>query len=403
MRDIVIVGGGASGLLVAVVAARRGKRVTIIEHKERVGKKILATGNGRCNYTNSYMDISCFRSDNIDFIKPGLESFSYNKTIDFFMDLGIYPKNIDGNIYPNSQQAFAVRDVLELEAIHLGVNIICDTKVEHIKKNGEHFALRTNHSDYKAKKVVLATGGSASKNLGSDGSGFKLAKELGHKVIKPLPALVQLRSNESFFNMLAGVRSQAYIELYVDDELASTESGELQFTKYGVSGIPIFQISRYVSKALDKSQVIKLKIDLMHDLDWKAIMNLLEKRITTNSYKNIEEIFYGLFNNKIILCLLKRTGIPPKLGANKISKGQLINLVNMIKNFEVDIIETNPFDNAQVTCGGVDTTQVTKRTMESRLVLGLYFSGEILDVDGTCGGYNLQWAWSSGFLVGSHV
>lgn len=403
MKDIVIVGGGASGLMAAIVAARRGRSVSILEYKERVGKKILATGNGRCNYTNSYMNISCFRSDNINFASSVLEDFSYNDTINFFMDLGIYPRDINGYIYPNSQQASAIREVLELEAVYLGVDIICDTKVEHIKKNTDHFVLMTNHGDYKAKKVVIATGGSASKNLGSDGSGFKLAKELGHKIIKPLPALVQLRTDDSNFKMIAGVRSQAYIELYIDDKLASTESGELQFTQYGVSGIPVFQISRYASKALDKSKKVSLKIDLLHDLDWKATMDLLEKRILINTYKNIEEIFYGLFNNKFILYILKKSGIYSKLEAKKISKGQLISLVNMIKNFEVNIIETNPFDSAQVTCGGIDTTQVSKRTMESKLVAGLYFSGEILDVDGTCGGYNLQWAWSSGFLAGSYV
>ncbi len=403
MKDIVIVGGGASGLMAAIVAARRGRSVSILEYKERVGKKILATGNGRCNYTNSYMNISCFRSDNINFASSVLEDFSYNDTINFFMDLGIYPRDINGYIYPNSQQALAVREVLELETVYLGVDIICDTKVEHIKKNTDHFVLMTNHGDYKAKKVVIATGGSASKNLGSDGSGFKLAKELGHKIIKPLPALVQLRTDDSNFKMIAGVRSQAYIELYIDDKLASTESGELQFTQYGVSGIPVFQISRYASKALDKSKKVSLKIDLLHDLDWKATMDLLEKRILINTYKNIEEIFYGLFNNKFILYILKKSGIYSKLEAKKISKGQLISLVNMIKNFEVNIIETNPFDSAQVTCGGIDTTQVSKRTMESKLVAGLYFSGEILDVDGTCGGYNLQWAWSSGFLAGSYV
>lgn len=403
MKDIVVVGGGASGLMVAIVAARRGRSVSIIEYKERVGKKILATGNGRCNYTNSNMDISCFRSDNINFVSSVLEDFSYYDTIDFFMNLGIYPKDINGYIYPNSQQALAVREVLELEALYLGVDIICDIKVEHIKKNGEHFILKTNHSDYKAKKIVLATGGSASKNLGSDGSGFKLAKELGHKIIKPLPALVQLKTDDSNFKMIAGVRSQAYIELYIDDKLASTEIGELQFTKYGVSGIPVFQISRHASKALDKSQKVSLKIDLLYDLDWKATMDLLEKRIIINPYKNIEEIFYGLFNNKLILYILKRTGIFSKLEAKKISKVQLISLVNMIKNFEVDIVETNPFDSAQATCGGIDTTQVSKRTMESKLIPGLYFSGEILDVDGICGGYNLQWAWSSGFLAGNYV
>ena len=268
MKDIIIVGGGASGLMTGVIAARRGKKVTILEHKDRVGKKILATGNGRCNYTNSYMDISCFRSDNIDFVKKVLGVFPYEATVDFFMELGIYPKQIKGYIYPNSEQAISVRDVLELEALHLGVNIICNISVESIKKVENYFVIRTNQGELSSQKVVLSNGGCASSSLGSDGSGFQLAKDLKHSIIKPLPGLVQLKSNENFFKIVAGVRTDAYIEVYINNKLKAKERGELQFTKYGVSGIPILQISRYVSKALNASSNVLLKLDLMADFDF---------------------------------------------------------------------------------------------------------------------------------------
>ncbi len=415
MEEIIIVGGGASGLMAAIVAARSikavmskatdmpNKKVTILEHKDKVGKKILATGNGRCNYTNSFMDTSCFRSDNIDFVNEALDKFSYEETVDFFMNLGVLPKEIKGYIYPNSEQALSVLKALELEAIELGVNIVCDIDVSNIKKTNDNFIIQTSSGKYTCKQVILATGGCSSPNLGSDGSGLRIAKNLGHRIIKPLPALVQLRSDEKYFKMIAGVRVDGHIGVYVNDELITSELGELQFTKYGVSGIPILQTSRFVSKALDQSKKVMLKIDLLADFDWKATMDLLENRIHINSYKNMEELFYGLFNNKLVLCILKRTGISEKLLCKNIEKKQLINLVNMVKSFNVTINGTNSFDQSQVTAGGVDTSQVDPDTMESRIIKGLYFCGEILDVDGTCGGYNLQWAWSSGYLAGRSI
>ena len=403
MGDVVIVGGGASGLVAAIFAARKGRKVTIIEHNDKLGKKILATGNGRCNYTNSYMDISCFRSNNINFVKAVLDKFSYEETIEFFMKLGIYPLEIKGYIYPNSQQALSVLKVLELEILNLGINILYNVNVKDIERTDKGFAIHTNQGNYQCKKIILASGGCASSNLGSDGSGFKIAKDLGHKIIKPLPALVGLRSSDNYFKVIAGVRASVYIDVYVDNKLIYGQEGEVQFTKYGVSGIPIFQLSRFVSRALDVSKRVKLKIDLLPDFDWKDTMDLIEQRISNNPYKNMEEIFYGLFNNKLVQCILKRTNISKDMPCKKLDKTNLINLVNMIKGFQVNIVDTNPLDQAQVTTGGVDTYEINNDSMESMIVKNLYFCGEILDVDGTCGGYNLQWAWSSGYLAGSSV
>jgi predicted Rossmann fold flavoprotein len=403
LKEIIIVGGGASGLMASIVAARRGKDVTIFEHKDKVGRKILATGNGRCNYTNQYTDISCFRSDNIDFVNDVLKRHSYRETIDFFMDLGIYPKNINGYIYPNSEQASSLRDVLELEAIHLGVNIFNNVKVDDITKVHDHFVVISNQGIYKAKKLILACGGRAYPKLGSDGSGYDLARSLGHRIIKPLPGLVQLRSKDKFFKIVDGVRTEAYIEVLVNDELVVSESGQIQFTKYGVSGIPILQVSRFVSRALNIHKKVTLVIDLLPQLDWKESMDLLEARVGISPYKTMEELFIGLFNNKLALCLLKRLNISKDMACNMLDKNTLIKLVNMIKYFDIKISDTNTFDQAQVTVGGVDTREVSSNTMESKLTKGLYLAGEVLDVDGTCGGYNLQWAWSSGYLAGCSV
>lgn len=403
LEEVIIVGGGAAGLMAGIIAARRGRKVTIIDHKDKIGKKILATGNGRCNYTNTFMDITCFNSDNIPFVEKVLDRFSYNETIEFFMSLGIYPKDINGYIYPNSLQALSVLKVLELESLHLGINIKCNISVEYIKKTNKGFVLQTNEGGHSCNKVILACGGCASAKLGSDGSGFDFARNLGHYIIKPLPGLVQLKSSEKFFKIVDGVRTDALISLYVSDQLICSQRGELQFTKYGVSGIPILQISRFASKALNSSKKVFLNIDLLPDSDWQATMDIIKSRISSNPYKTIEELFYGLFNNKLAKCILKRVNISGDMPCNKLEQEKLVELVNMIKNFNVKITDTNPFDNAQVTVGGVDTKNVNPSTMESKLVKDLYFCGEILDVDGTCGGYNLQWAWSSGYLAGMSV
>lgn len=403
MEHVIIVGGGASGLVAAIVAARQKFKVTILEHKDKIGKKILATGNGKCNYTNLIQTPDCYRGNDNSFAMKVLSYFDVNHTIDFFDQLGIYPKEKNGYVYPNSEQASSVVEVLRMEIDRLKVNIQCDVHVEHIVKKGNSFILATNKGEYKADKVILATGGCASSNLGSDGSGYILAKELGHRIIKPLPALVQLKSNEKYFKTLAGVRTEAVIKLYVNDDYVTEEKGELLIANYGVSGIPIFQLSRYASKALSEHKKVYLKIDYLPALSWKDTFSLLQGRMKLNPAKSVEEALVGLLNNKLTYVCLKVNGIDPAMPSTSVSKNQLQNLTNQLKEWKIPITEPNSFEQAQVSAGGVDTNEITPETMESRMVKGLYFTGELIDVDGTCGGYNLQWAWTTGAVAGMRL
>lgn len=403
MSNVLIVGGGASGLAAGIFAARRGHKVTILEHKDKIGKKILATGNGKCNYTNLVQLPECYRSNDSSFPIKVLSVFGVHETLDFFRQLGIYPKERDGYIYPNSEQAASVVQVLEMELKRLKVNICLDVHVEHIQKNKNTFKLTTNRGEFTADKVILAAGGCASPNHGSDGSGYLLAKELGHKILKPLPALVQLKSKEKYFKTLAGVRTEAYIKLFVNDSFTAEEKGELLIAGYGVSGIPIFQLSRFAAKAISENKKVDLRIDFLPALNWKDTFELITDRVKSNPKKTAEESMIGLFNNKLAFVMLNEVGIEPALFCEKVNKKNITDLVNQIKEWKIPISETNPFEQAQVSAGGVDTGQISPTTMESKLVKGLYLTGELVDVDGTCGGYNLQWAWSTGAVAGMNL
>lgn len=403
MSNVIIVGGGASGLVSAIFAARQKHKVTILEHKDKIGKKILATGNGKCNYTNYLQLPECYRSKNKEFPMKVLELFDVSKTVDFFSELGILPKDKKGYVYPNSEQAASVLEVLRLELEKLHVNVVCNVHVERIQLKSRQFQLTTNKGKYTADSVVLATGGCASPNLGSDGSGFGLAKDLGHHIITPLPALVQLKSGAKYFKNIAGVRTDASLGLYVNEQLIVEESGELLITNYGVSGIPIFQISRFASEAIHEKKKVYLKIDFLSSVNWKEAYDLVVDRINRNPDKTAEELLVGLFNNKLAYVMLVEAGINPTAAAGKLNKTQLQNLINQIKEWKVPITEPNSFEQAQVSAGGVDTTEIYPDTLESKLVKGLYITGELMDVDGTCGGYNLQWAWSTGAIAGRSI
>lgn len=400
MSNVIIVGGGASGLVAGIFAARGGHKVTILEHKDKIGKKILATGNGKCNYTNLVQLPECYRSNNPSFPMKVIPAFGVHETMDFFRQLGIYPKEREGYVYPNSEQAASIVQVLAMELKQLKVTVCLEVHVEHILKYKNSFKLTTNKGDFTGDQVILAAGGCASPNHGSDGSGYSLAKELGHKIIKPLPALVQLKSKENYFKTLAGVRTEAYIKLCVNDKLAAEEKGELLIANYGVSGIPIFQLSRFAAKALSERKVVDLKIDFLPSLTWKDTFELITERMKSNPKKTAEESLVGLFNNKLGFVMLKEAGIDPTLNCETIIKNKVTDLVNQIKEWKIPITDTNSFEQAQVSAGGVDTAEITPSTMESKLVKGLYLTGELVDVDGTCGGYNLQWAWTTGAVAG---
>lgn len=416
--DIIVVGAGASGLVAAIAAARSGCRVLVIEKKEAAGKKILATGNGKCNFTNMLQTDKCYRSEDINFAMKVLSSFDVYRTINFFRELGIYPKDKNGYLYPNSEQASSVVKVLMMECERLNVEFSFNESVKEVKE--PFFTVICEKTEYKApaaskagretvikrksyfaRKIIVAAGGCASPKLGSDGSGFLLAKALGHNIIKPLPALVQLKSPEKFCKNLAGVRTEADVELIAGDRLLAKEYGEVLFTDYGISGIPVLQISRFAAKALDSGRSVSIKLDFLPSITKKELTLLLKERCGFNPDKSAENMMIGLLNNKLSCAIIKQAGIRPDTLSGRISRHELDLLAGCIKEFTMRINGTNGFEQAQVCAGGIDTAEVDAATMESRLLKGLYFAGEIMDVDGTCGGYNLQWAWSSGYLAGA--
>lgn len=403
-KRVVIIGGGASGLMAGITAARLGAAVTLLEHMDKIGKKILSTGNGRCNLTNLDQKPEYYRSQVPDFSKDALMQFSVEKTLRFFEELGIYPKNRNGYIYPNSDQAVSVLEVLTLEAERLHIEIQCLVQVEFVKKKDGKWQVGTRKDGiskvFPADSVVLAAGSMAAPATGSDGSGYELAKSLGHSLIKPLPALVQLRGKGSFLKTLAGVRSEGRVTIFINGNYASHDLGEIQFTDYGISGIPVFQVSRYVSKALDLGDRVEAEVDFFPKLSEKELSEMLNIRKEQNGYKECGDFLTGLFHKKVGQVLLKQAEISRERQVVGLKAGEVRSLLKAVKQFRIPITAVNPFANAQICCGGVDVCQINPKTMESKIAKGFYFAGEILDVDGICGGYNLQWAWSSGYLAG---
>lgn len=392
--NIVIIGAGASGMTAAISAAISGNRnkITLIEHDDRVGKKILSTGNGKCNLTNENMSIDNFRCKDKEFVTNVLAHFGYNETLDFFEKLGLIFKNRNGYIYPYSGQASSVLDVLRMKCESLGIIQLVGIKPIHIKISNREYLIECREENktiqIKADKIIIATGSPASNIPGADMSGYKLVKELGYKIEKVLPALTGLRCQEKFCKELSGVRCEGKVSLFIDDKLMTEDIGEIQLTDYGISGIPVFQVSRFAAIALDKQKKVTAKIDFMPHLSREQIKKIFINKFENCPEKNMEKQMIGILNKKISSVIIKRYGT------------NVDNVVEGIKEFVFTIKATNPFEQSQIATGGVDISQINCDTMESKLHKGIYFAGEIIDVDGICGGYNLQWAWSTGYIAG---
>lgn len=461
--EIMIIGAGASGLMAAIAAGREflNKRsdkkgdpvlpVLVLERMDKPGKKLLATGNGRCNFSNMHMSMDCFHSDTPRLVRQVLEAFGLEKTLGFFEELGIYIKNKDGYLYPLSGQASSVLDVLLMEVECLPVKMVTGCEVQKLKRlrGGDYEAVDTSGRTYRAKRVIVACGGRAYPKLGSNGSGYGLAAEAGLKVIEPVPALTGLYAAQKYFKEVAGVRADACISLYTHKNgqptVIARDRGEVQLTDYGVSGIPAFQVSRSAAKALAKKQKVWLTLDFMPDMTEGELFCFLSERFRRHPERNAAGLLTGMFNQKLCRLLTQQAGLTPSTAASisgggrhesgrkttvtaaapngsgrrstvagaqsgsgrkttaadALNKRALGRLAGIIKALPADIVATGSFDHAQVCAGGVDGRELTP-VLESRKAPGLYFVGELVDVDGICGGYNLQWAWSSGYVAGSH-
>lgn len=402
-RKVVVIGGGASGLAAAIMAARAGAEVVLLEHKERVGKKILMTGNGKCNLTNLSNIQGKYYGNNLSDIYCVLDRFTAQDTINFFQSLGLYTKEKkDGGVYPVSEQASSVLDVLRTECEHLKIRIMTSCKVNCIQSGVNGGEINTNCGRLHYDSLILSTGGCAAPVSGSDGSGYNLVKKMGHTIIEPLPALVQLRCEEKFFKTIAGVRAQACLTLMINDKMCAQEEGELQLTDYGISGIPVFQFSRLVSRALYKKQRCEVIIDFITYLDFSDIKQAAYQAKEKMGYKTIEEWLSGMVHKKIAVLICKIQNISLQTKISEIPAKMLLQCLKNLKSFKVSIKTTNSFENAQVCCGGVPLSEIDEN-MQSKKCPNVYLTGELLDCDGICGGYNLQWAWATGAIAGTQA
>lgn len=400
--NIIVIGGGASGMVAAIIAAKNGADVTLMERNDRVGKKLLATGNGRCNYTNENMNIDFFHGEDSEFIKTALDIFNRERTIELFENIGITPTMEDGGkVYPNSFQASSVLDCLRYEMDRMGVDVRVNSFVGEIKKNKDEFHVILKSGErFICDKVIISTGGMAMPVSGSDGNGYNLVKPLGHKINKTTPALVQLRLKWDKLKQINGVKVVGEITLIHKEKEIKSDYGDLLFTDYGISGPPVLQISREAVRLFENGDSPIVRITIISNRSKDEVYGYLLKRFNTLSYKSVEDALVGFINKKMILPILKELDINKEILAGNLEKRDVKRLAELFVKWDFQVIGHKGWGQAQTTAGGILTKDIDPLTLESKLIKGLYITGEILDVDGDCGGYNLQWAWSSGYLAG---
>ncbi|MHC6181504.1 BaiN/RdsA family NAD(P)/FAD-dependent oxidoreductase [Clostridium sp. JNZ X4-2] len=400
--EIIVIGAGASGIMASITAKDNGKSVAILEFKNRMGNKILSTGNGRCNITNKNINLAKYHSKNIHFAENILSKFSVKDTITFFESLGLPLITLEnGRMYPLSLQSSSVLDILKMAIEDRNIPIYFNSKVTDVLYDKKSFKIFCNNEVYECNKLILCTGGKSAPHTGSDGSGFDICKKLGHSIITPLPALVQLKLRYDHLKALSGVKFNGYVDILVNDEIKGHEYGEILFTDYGISGPPILGLSRIASCNLLDNKSVKIRLDIFPNLQKEKLPEFLENHWGTFSYRSVYNSLIGIINKKVIPILLKEASISDiHKPCYELDWREKKNIYNLLKSWEFIVYDTNSFKNSQVTCGGIDTNEVNCNTLESKKIKNLYLAGEVLDVDGDCGGFNLQWAWSSGFMAG---
>ena len=397
---IAIIGGGASGMAAALAAAEnKENQVILLERQARVGRKLQATGNGRCNLTNLHAAEGGYHGDDASFADFAIGKFGPDATLGWFRELGLYTVAEDnGRVYPYSDQANSVVDVLRFALEQENLDVKLGFEVEKVKKTAEGFRVESKEETLDCDKLIIACGGLAGTKLGGTMSGYKLLRSLGHKCTKLRPTLVQLKSSWSGVAGLKGVRANCHAAIYHNGQLHSQSQGELQFTEYGLSGPVIFEISR---DACQGGGNWICRLNFLPDLEEETLYaELLRRR---NTKLPVSELLTGILHNRLGRVLTQAVGISGYVPVSQLEEYEIRQVCKAVKNFEVALTEPMGMDSAQVTAGGILTKEFDDKTMESRIVPGLYACGEVLDIDGDCGGYNLQWAWSSGRLAGLHA
>ena len=395
---VLIIGGGASGMMAALSAARDPRnRVILLERQSRVGKKLLATGNGRCNLTNIHADASHYHGQNADFVIPALEKFGVEKTLDFFHELGLLTvMEDDGKVYPLSDHAASVVDVLRFALEEYGVQVECSCEVTSVRKKARGWqADCADGRGFFADKLIIAAGGAACKKLGATEDGYRFLTSLGHHCTELSPSLVQIKTKPDEVRALKGIRADANVILKIGGSKISQYAGQVQFTEFGVSGPVGFSLSRFVSDS-DGEKVLLL--DFMRSYD--DVFSLLQKKRAAFAHLPVQSLLAGMLHSRLANVILARAGLDKNMLIGELDDAALTNVAKTVKCFSLPVIGLMGLDQAQVTAGGILTSEFVPQSLESRLAEGVFATGEVLDVDGDCGGYNLQWAWTSGYVAG---
>ena len=391
-----IIGAGASGMAAALSAAESGAQVLLFERQARVGRKLAATGNGRCNLTNLNAKHDSYHGEEPWFASSAMIRYDVTDTLAWFDKMGLYTVAEDsGRVYPYSDQANSVVDVLRFALNRPEITLLPGVEVKKIRKTDTGFRVEAADDSWECDRLIIACGGLAGSKLGGSMAGYQLLRSMGHHVTKLRPTLVQLKSNWNGCNSLKGVRANCHAKILRDGQLYSESRGELQFTEYGLSGPVIFEISRDACQGRGKWTC---RLDFLPELEEERITEMLNKRRDTEL--TCEDLLTGILHNRLGRVLVQGCGISGYVPVRQLEEAEIRSVSHAVKHFEVELTEPMGMDSAQVTAGGILTAEFDPNTMESRLVPGLYACGEVLDIDGDCGGYNLQWAWSSGRLAG---
>ncbi len=405
-KTISIIGAGASGLFAAILLSKAGFNVVVFEKNHKPGRKLLATGNGKCNITNTNLQEKYFFSFNPSFTQYTLNIVNYKTIKKLFNTIGLEITTNDDTtkVYPLSLQASSVTNILYNEAKENNTQFVFDTTITDIHYENNQFYLQDNTTQYTSDIVIICSGSEAMPKLGSSNSGYEFAKKFGHNIITPFPSLVQLTTSNKTLHNIDGIKIYANITLYINNKQYNNIYGDILFRSYGVSGNAILDISRDVSYNLQKKNKIYIDIDLLPNISKEQLTSMLNKRVKLLTNKQIDFFLESIIPHKLIFFVYNHAKIDKaKSTIKQLTKKDILNIVFTLKHLKIDINGTKGIEYAEVVAGGIDTKQINPKTMQSKLQPNLYFCGEVMDVDGYCGGYNLHWAWSSAYICATNI